>query len=245
MGIIIDILILLFFALCIKRNYRKQQLRCGLETAASAVAMFFTVPLAVTLAGIVYNKIFRGALAHNLVTVVTNNPQSESQTSAISRVMSQMPSVVNNAAGSYQTTIGSNVSAVERLIASGSPTAAMEIVDIVAGPIIQGIFRAVFCMVLYWGLSYLLKSLGAFIENMIYTADAAVPNGILCAVFGCVKGLIGLTLTVAIIQLILPALPSIPLFNAETLNQSFLFRLFYHQNILMLFLGKGIYPTVL
>jgi len=244
-GIIIDILILLFFVLCIKRNYRKQQLRCGMETASSVLALFFSVPISIGASKLVYSKIFRGALAHNLMGVVSSNPQSEGQTSSISRVMNQMPSVINNAAGSYQTMIGHNVAEVDRLIASGSTTAAQQIVDIVAAPIIQGIFRAVFCLVLYWGLSYLFKSLAAFIENMIYTADIAVPNGILCGVFGCVKGLVGLTLTVAVIQLILPALPSLPLFNAETLSQSFFFRLFYHQNILMLFLGEGIYPTVL
>jgi len=244
-GIIIDVLIILFFVLCVKRNYRKQQLRCGLETISSVMAMFFTIPLSVGAAQLVYSTIFRGALAHNLEGMMSNTLQSEAQTSAISRVMAQMPSVINNAAGSYQTTIGQNVAEVERLVSSGSASATYLIVDVVAGPIIQGIFRAVFCLVLYWGLSYLFKSLGAFIENMIYTAELAVQNSILCGVFGCVKGFVGLTVGIAVIQLILPALPSIPIFNAETLSQSFLFRLFYHQNILMLFLGKGIYPTVL
>lgn len=245
MGIIIDILILLFFALCIKRNYRKQQLRCGLETLASAIAMFLSVPLSTGAAELMYTMIFRSALAHNLESVVGNSLQSESQISAIARVMNVMPSVITNAAGSYQTTMAVNVAEVERLVNSGVSSAAVQIVDIVAGPVIQGIFRAVFCMVLYWGLSYLLKSLGAVVENLVYTPELAVQNGVLCGVFGCVKGLIALTLAVAVLQLVLPALPSIPIFNAETLSQSFLFRLFYHQNILMLFLGRGIYPTAL
>ncbi len=245
MGIIIDVLILLFFMLCIKRNYRRQQLRCGLETASSVIAMFLTVPLSKTLAELMYTKVFRNPLAHNLESVMSGTVQSESQTSAVSRVMHQMPSVVNNAASSYQTINNASAAQIERLVDSGAASAAAEVADIVAGPVIQGIFRAVFCLVLYWGLSYLLKSLAAVVENMLYTPEIAVQNGVLCGIFGCIKGFVGITIAVAVIQLMLPGLPTIPVFNTATLGQSFLFRLFYHQNILMIFLGEGIYPVIL
>ncbi len=245
MGIIIDILILLFFFICIKKNYRRKQLRCCLETGSTLLAMIFAVPLAEMCAELVYNQIFRNALAHNLAVVVSENASAESQTSTLARVMQKMPSVINNASISYQTTSPANVAEVERIMSSGSYTTAESITDILAGPVIQGIFRAVFCIIFFFGLCYLIKSFSAIIENALYSPERAVQNTVLCGVLGCVKGLLIFTMIVAVIQLMLPALPHLPVFNAETLSKSFLFRLFYHQNILMLFLGRGIYPTTL
>lgn len=245
MGIIIDVLILLFFVLFIRKNYLKQQLRCTLETISTVLATIFSVPLSIMTAELIYTKIFRNALAHNIERVITNTSTAESQTSLIARVMHQMPSVINNAASSYQVTTAKNITEVERLFLSGQATAADDIVDIIARPIIEGIFRAVLCFVFFYMLSYLISSLAAVFENALYTPERAVQNGVLCGVFGCIKALAVFSVIVAMIQLMLPALPHIPILNAETLSKSFLFRLFYHQNILMLFLGKGIYPTVL
>ena len=245
MGIIIDVLILLFFFLCIRKNYRKKQLRCSLETGSTVLAMIFSVPLAEMCADLIYQKVFRNALAHNLAEVVSENASAESHSTAMARVMDEMPSVINNAAESYQTTIPANVEEIERILGSGSYSTAENITDIVAGPVIQGIFRAVFCLIFFFGLCYLIKSFSAIIENALYSPERAVQNTVLCAVLGCAKGLVIFTMIVAVIQLVLPALPHLPILNAETLSKSFLFRLFYHQNVLMLFLGKGIYPTTL
>ena len=245
MGIILDILILLVFLLFIVKNTRKTQIRCGLETICFVLSAAFSVPIATVLAELCYSKLFRGALAHNLEPVLLATSKLSGNFSNYDRVMEKMPSVVRFASESYQINTEENIAEVERLV-SGSPYDAAELItDIVAQPVIEGIFRAVFCVLFFCGLLYLLKSFASIIENAMYTPDRASQNTVLCGVYGCFKALVTMSVVVAAIQFILPALPTIPFFNTETFSSSFIFRLFYHQNILVLFLGKGIYPVSL
>jgi len=242
MGVILDILILFIFLLFVLKNYRKQQLRCALETISFVLAAGFSVPIATMLSDLCYSKMFRGALAHNLEPVLSDTAKLSGNFSNYDRVMEKMPSVVRFASESYQINTDANIAEVERLVTGNTTVAGVQIVDIVAQPVIEGVFRGTFCAVFFTGLQYLITAIGAMVENALYTPDRATQNTVLCGVFGCFKGLIVITVIVTTLQLILPSLPTLPLLNTETLGNSFLFRLFYHQNVLMLFMGKGIYP---
>lgn len=246
MGIILDIVILLVFLLYIVKCYRQPQLRGGLETVAYMVALAMAVPISNIASNLAYVKLFRGAIAHNLDKVVEETRMvSGIHVSNLGRVLDTMPTTVQNAAESYQILTEDNIAAVDKLMTSNTPDAAEQIVDIIARPVIEGIFRSVLCVLLFCGLLYLMKSLAAVFENALYSPERAAQNTVLCAVFGCFKALVVITLAVSVIQLLLPALPSMPLLNAEVLGNSFLFKLFYHQNILMLFLGQDIYPMTM
>lgn len=245
MGIILDILILLIFLLFILKNYRRSQIRCALETCCYVLAAGFSVPIAKMLAELCYTKLFRSALAHNLDPVLSATAHLSGNYSNYDRVMEKMPSVVRFAADSYQIGTPENVAEVERLVLGNPVTAATQITDILAQPVITGIFRAVFCVIFFCGLLYLLKSFASIIENAMYTPDRASQNTVLCSVFGCFKALVTVSVIVALIQFILPALPRLPFFNTDTFGKSFIFRMFYYQNVLMLFLGQGVYPVSL
>lgn len=245
MGVILDILILFVFLLFVLKNYRKQQLRCALETICFVLAAGFSVPISTMLSNLCYSKLFRGALAHNLEPVLSDTAKLSGNFSNYDRVMEKMPSVVRFASDSYQINTDANIAEVERLVTGNTTVAGVQIVDIVAQPVIEGVFRAVFCAIFFCGLLYLFKSFAAIIENALYSPDRASQNAVLCGAYGCFKALVTLSVSVAVIQFILPALPVIPFLNAETFSRSFVFRLFYHQNILMLFLGKDIYPLTL
>lgn len=242
MGIIIDVLILLLLARFVVKNYKRSQLRCGIETICFVVAAIFTVPISIMLSGMAYDMLFRDVLAENISAVVSSGTALESTVSRYRMIMDKLPSVIRNAADSYQVNSEANMLEVERLVQSGSFDADKQIVDLLARPIIEGVFRGTFCAVFFAGLQYLITAIGAMVENALYTPERATQNTVLCGVFGCFKGLIVITVIVTALQLILPALPTIPILNTETLGRSFLFKLFYHQNILMLFMGNGIYP---
>jgi len=242
MGIIIDALILLLLAHFVIKNYKRSQLRCGIETACFVLAAILTVPFSIMLSGVAYEMLFRDVLAENISAVVSSGTALESTVSRYRMIMDKLPSVVRNAADSYQINSDATMTEVERLVHSGSFDSAEQIVDLLARPVIEGVFRGTFCAVFFTGLQYLITAIGAMVENALYTPDRATQNTVLCGVFGCFKGLIVITVIVTTLQLILPSLPTLPLLNTETLGNSFLFRLFYHQNVLMLFMGKGIYP---
>lgn len=241
MGIIIDILILLLFLRFILKNYKKPLLRCGIETVCFVLSAGLSVPICILLSNLCYQLIFRNALVKPIADILDSASRLEGSASFYSLIMNQMPTVVQNASDSYQTNTPAIIEQVDKLVMSGASTAGVDIIDIIAKPVIEGVFRATFCVVLFVGLHYLLTSLGAMVENALYTPDRASQNTVLCAVLGCFKCLVVTTIIITFLQLILPALPVLPLFNAQTLGESFLFKLFYHQNILMLFLGDGIY----
>lgn len=243
MGYVIDILILLFFVLFIVKNSRKTQIRVILETICFAMSAIVAVPISIFLSELCYSNFFRTPLANKISTVVAQSAFIESTTTDTERLLDQLPSIIRNAAHSYQTITEQSTKAIESLLIGDVQYSPVKIVDILAKPVIEGIFRAIFFLVLFCGLLYLFKSLAAFIENIMYTPDRSSYNVVLGSVFGCFKGMIVLMLIITVMQLVLPALPfSIPLVNENSLNGSFLFRMFYDQNAIMLFLGKGIYP---
>ncbi len=242
MGIIIDALILFLLATFVVRNYKRSQLRCGIETVCFVLAAILAVPLSIMLSNMAYEMLFRNVLAENVSAVVNSGTALESTVSRYRMIMDKLPSVVRNAADSYQINSDATMTEVERLVHSGSFDAPEKVVDLMARPVIEGVFRGTLCAIFFTGLQYLITAIGAMVENALYTPERATQNTVLCGVFGCFKGLIVITVIATALQLILPALPSIPLLNPEALGKSFLFKLFYHQNVLMLFIGKGIYP---
>ena len=234
---------MLVFVLYMLKSYRQPQLRGGLETLAYLAAAILSVPISKVLSNIIYTKLFRGAIAHNLDKVVEETRMlSGTHVSNIGRVLDTMPTSVQNAAESYQILTEENIAKVDQLMTSGAADASVKIVDIIAQPVIEGIFRGVLCVLFFCGLLYLMKSLAAVFENALYSPERAAQNTVLCAVYGCFKALVVITIAVSFIQLMLSALPKMPVINTETLGNSFLFRLFYYQNIMMLFLGRDIYP---
>jgi len=241
MGIIIDVLILLLLARFVIRNYKRPQLRCGIETICFVLAAILTVPLSIMLSNVGYEMLFRNVFAENIAGVVSGGHALESTVSRYRLIMDKLPSVIRNAADSYQINSDAVIAEVERLVHSGASDANFQIVDLLARPIIEGVFRGTFCALFFIGLQYLVTAIGAMVENALYTPERATQNTVLCGVFGCFKGLIVVTVIVTALQLILPALPELPLLNTKTLGSSFIFKLFYHQNILMLFMGNGIY----
>lgn len=241
MGIIIDVLILLLFLRFVMKNYKRPQLRCGIETICFVLAAALAVPICIMLSSFCYELIFRDVFCENIANVVSSSASMESTVSRYSLIMDELPSVIRNGANGYQTNTDAVIAEVERIIQSEASDAAERIIDLVARPVLEGVFRGTFCLIFFIGLQYLLTSIGAVVENALYTPERAIQNPVLCGVLGCFKCLTVVTVIITALQLILPALPPLPLLNAEALGSSFLFRLFYHQNILMLFLGNGIY----
>lgn len=243
-GFITDIIAVLFVIWFVRRNKNGKQLRCILETICLVASLIVSVPLANGLAAFVYSKVFREPLARDISGVVEQAAMlaNPGETDHVSGLLAKLPSSITNAAESYNTMREENIVSISRIIVSSADDSAQQIVDILAGPIIQGIFRAVFCLILFTGLQYLLKAAASLVENAMYSPDRVEENVLLCGVLGAVKGMIVLSVALCVIRLILPALPQIPQFDIDLLNGSFLCSMLYESNPLLVFLGEGIYP---
>lgn len=244
-GLLFDIAAIIFVVWFIRRNRTRKQLRCILETICLIVALIVSVPLANGFSAFVYSKVFREPLARDISGVVEQAAMlaNPGQTDHVSALLAKLPSSITNAAESYNIISDENIISISRIIVSSANDSAQQIVDILAGPVIQGIFRAVFCMILFTGLQYLFKAAASLVENAMYSPDRVDENVLLCGVLGAVKGMIVLSVALCVIKLILPALPVIPSVDINLLDGSFLCSLLYGNNPLMVFLGEGIYPV--
>lgn len=246
MGYILDILILLFFMLFVYKNLRKTQLRVLIESIAYVAAAVIAVPLARLSASLVYVQFFRDAMAKRIETTVSQAAYIQSHTSSLDRIFSQLPSAIRNASQAYGLRNQEIADKVESMLIGNVSLSPPKIVDLLVQPVICGIFCAAFYLLFFWGLVYMLTSLGASVENAVYTPDRAAYNTVLGGVLGGLKGIIIMLLIITFLQFIVPALPlGLRTFSSEQLSQSFLFRLFYDQNAIMLFLGKGYYPSLM
>lgn len=244
-GLVLDALIIALFVGYILKNRKTTQLRCMLETCSYVVSIALAVPISIKLSQLSYSMFFRAAIANKLTKTVARIGEVQTQSDLFDLVMGDMPSMVQNAAGSYSTNSAQNIEQVERILDSGRNTSALEITDIIAQPVIEGVFRATFFLIFFVGLLFVCRAIAATLENILYTQDRASINTALSSVFGAFKAIVVLTVTVTVIQFVLPALPEIPFLTADSFNASFLFRLIYHHNVIMLFLGNGIYPSQL
>lgn len=238
MGIFIDLAIIGLFFLYIRKNRKTTQLRCLMETLCYVFSIVFAIPLSITLSEFSYNSFFRPAIAEKLDKQIVGSKI----TAGYNAVMQEMPTMVKNAAESYGVATADTKARVDALVNSTSNTAAKEITDIVAKPVIEGVFRAVFFLILFFAFMFLLKAVAATFENLLYTPGRVVINTALCGVFGAFKAMVVLIFTITVIQFMLPAFWSKPLEMTSFFSTSFLFKLFYHNNVVTLFLGQGIYP---
>ena len=209
-----------------------------METLCYVVSIIFAIPLSITLSDFSYSNFFRPAIAEKLDEQLVGRHITD----GYEAVIQEMPTMVKNAAESYGVATAENRTEVGKLVNSTSNTAAKQITDIVARPVIEGVFRAVFFLILFIAFMFLMKAVAATFENLLYTPDRVVINTALCGVFGAFKAMILLIFAITVIQFMLPAFWRKPLEMTDFFNTSFLFKLFYHNNVVTLFLGKGIYP---
>lgn len=243
LGYLLDAAIIGVFVMYIVKNRKTTQLRCALETLCYVAAVILAIPIAIKVSELSYNTFFRMAIADKITATVETIASVESHMSGFERILRQMPSMVRNAADSYGVTSPENMAAVEKLLSSSRNTSALEITDLIGKPVIEGVFRAVFFIIFFIALLFLAKGLAATLENLLYTQDRVQVNTSLGGVFGAFKAGVVVLFTITVLQFVIPALPVISFLNVDTFNQSFIFKLFYHNNIVMLFLGNGIYPV--
>ncbi|MBE6765523.1 MAG: hypothetical protein E7546_06565 [Ruminococcaceae bacterium] len=243
-GVLVDIAILALFFLYAHKNSKLSQITVVIETVCHFLAAVIAVPLANLLAQLSYKYFFRGAIAERIEGVVAEAANTTSSTDHLKRILDSLPKMVSYAAGSYQTLTEESTEKVNALLRGDVSGSAEKIVDILAGPVVEGVFRATYFVILFCGLLYLTKSLGAFLENMMMNADRGSHNAPLGAAMGCIKCAVFVTIVIACMRLCIPTIPEQWQFlSGENLTGSLLFRMFYDQNILMVFLGKGIYPV--
>lgn len=240
LGIVLDAATIFFFIVMFKKCAVKSQLKNAMESLIFIVSAVMSVPIGVFLGDFCYSSFFRPVIIDRVESIVTTSADVDTSMNSVQRIMSGMPTMVNNAARIYHTTSGESLNQLNKLLAGDLSTATGEIVDILARPVIDGVVRALFFAVAFAGCYRLLRAFYPTIEAYFYNPDRAAVSPINGMVLGSGRIVAIFLITLSMVQLVGPVLPDFILFRPELYSQSFIFKLFSENNLLMLFLGEGI-----
>ncbi len=242
LGIFADAALIAFVVWLFKGCSKKSRLQNTVESLGYVLAAIVSVPVAVAVADFSYSAIFRDTIVDQIEPLVTTINNVDSGDNILGRIMTGMPTIVVNAADIYQTTTGDNLVQINRVLAGDLSLASELLVDIIAQPVITGVLRALFFTVLFMALVMGLKAAYPSIEAYFYTPDRMAVSPVVCMVAGLGKVVAVLLICVALLELVGPILPDIYIFRPSSYSWSFVFKLFCKDNLLMFFLGDGVYP---
>lgn len=243
LGILLDVVAIIFFIYMFKKCSQKSKLQNAVESIGYIISAVISVPIAVVTADVCYTGIFRKAVIDQVDALVKSSNEVDASINAVDRIMTGMPTIVNNGASVYKTTTGENLEKINRILAGDLSNASGEIVDIIARPVIDGVLRALFFAVVFVGCYYLFKAFYPTAEAYFYTPDRAAVSPVIGMVLGSGKVIVVFLALLSMIELVGPILPDFYIFRPSSYNWSFLFKLFCKDNLLMLFLGNGVFPV--
>ncbi|MBQ5544785.1 MAG: hypothetical protein IIU00_03830 [Clostridia bacterium] len=242
LGIVLDILTVLFLLLLLKKCSSRTKLRNVVESIGYVLSTFVAVPIAVFLGDFCYSSFYRPVVIERVRSLVETSGDVDPSVDPLERIMNGMPMVVNNGARMYHTTSGKSLAQINWLLSgdlSASSTTG-DIVDLLARPVVDGVLRALFFVVVLAGCYRLLRAFYPTVEAYFYNPDRAAVSPTIGMVLGAGKVLVIFLSLLSVLSLAGAVLPDYYLFRDSTYSHSFLFRLFYEDNLIMLFLGKGL-----
>ena len=242
LGIVLDIATICFFVYMFKKCAVKSQLQNTVESLGFIASAFISVPIGTFLGDFCYRNFFRPVIIERVDTLVKTAADVDSSIDPIARIMTGMPTMVNNAAKTYQTTSGENLKQLNKLLAGDLNSVTGDIVDIMARPVIEGLLRALFFALAFVACYQFFKAFYPTIEAYFYHADRAAISPTIGMVLGSGKVVTVFLIALSMIRLVGVVLPDIFIFRASTYSHSFIFALFNERNLILLFLGNGIIP---
>lgn len=243
LGLLLDVAVIVFFVFMFKKCSKNSKLQNAVESIGYIVSCAVSIPVAVFTADFCYTSFFKPAIVKQVDPLVQTANEVDASINAVDRIMTGMPSMVNNGAREYRTTVGENLDKINRVLSGNLTNASEEIVDIIAKPVVDGVLRAVFFCVVFAACYYLFKAFYPTVEAYFYSPDRAAVSPVVSMVLGSGKIMVIFLIALSMIELVGPVLPDSYLFRASTYNWSFLFKLFCKDNLLMLFLGDGVLPV--
>lgn len=228
--------------LLLKKCSVKTKLKNAVESIGYVTSAFVSVPLAVFLGDFCYRNFYRPVVVERIRSLVETTGDIDPSIDPVGRIMNGMPIVVSNGARIYHTTSGESLVQLNRLL-SGDLTATAtteQIVDILARPVVDGVLRALFFAVIFAGCCRFFRAFYPTVEAYFYNPDRAAVSPTIGMVLGTGKVLVIFLTLLSVIALAGPVLPDYYIFRPSSYSHSFLFKLFYEDNIIMLFLGKGL-----
>ena len=240
LGFLLDAASVAFLIYMLKKCAKRTKLRNAVESIAYILSACVCVPVAAFLGSFCYRSFYRPVIVERVRSLVETSGDVDASVDPIARIMTGMPATVNNGVRIYGNTQGESLTQLNRLLSGDLTAVTGEIVDIIAGPVIDGVLRALFFGLLFAGCYRFFRAFYPTIEAYFYNPDRAAVSPTVCMVLGTGKVIVVFLAVLSMIALVGPVLPDWYIFRPSSYSHSFLFRLFDEDNLIMLFLGKGL-----
>lgn len=240
LGILLDVASIAFLMIMLKKCSVKTKLKNAVESIAYIVMVIVSVPVAIFLGDFCYSNFFRPVIIQRVHTLVETAGDVDASIDPLARIMTGMPTTVNHGVRMYHNTSGESLVQIRRLLSGDLTVVTGDIVDIIARPVIDGVLRALFFGLMIMGCYRLFRAFYPTIEAYFYNPDRGAVSPTIGLVLGTGKVLTVFLIVLSMIELVGPVLPDIYIFRPSSYSHSFVFRLFYEHNLIMLFLRRGL-----
>lgn len=239
MGYMLDAAILIFIAAMIFKSSRSTILKVLTDTGCLILTLIASCRISVLLSSAFFQIFFRNTIASKIELNIEKIAVMYGSSSTVERVLRFMPGFVHDGAREYGLITAENSAEVERIIREmPSPEASAEITDMLAGPVIEGIFRAIFLVILCFFFFYIYRSFGSVIENSVVSPAVCYVDSVFGGVFGGIRAILILLVVMAAAGLLLPILSYTNVVVTNCIKQSLLGRILYDNNLLNFYIGN-------
>ncbi|MDD3192700.1 MAG: CvpA family protein [Oscillospiraceae bacterium] len=227
--LLLDLAALLFVIAYIRLSARRGFVRTVVQLVGFFVSLFLANALSGVAATYVFEQFIRQGLTDKISEQILSSGSAAGFLQSLSAVLESIPSYLLNAlefAGlPADLTLPSLTGSVEQL--------AVGIVDQTVGPTCIALFSTVFFLLFFSLLMFLTRMVARGFTGLRHIPIVGPINSVLGGCVGAVEGVLYLYLIVTIASLVLALTGDrIPYLNRETLENTWLLRLFLEKNAL-------------
>lgn len=239
MGYLLDAAIILFIAVMILKSSRSTILKVLTDTGCLIFTLIASSRISVLLSSAFFQFFFRNSIASKIELNIEKIAVMYGSSSTVERILRFMPGFVNEGAMEYGLVTEENSAAIDRIIQNeSSAEASAAIADMLAGPVIEGIFRAVFLVIFSFFFFYIYRSFCSVIENSVVSPAVCYVDSVFGGVFGGIRAILILLVVMASISLILPVMGNTDVIVNNCIEKSLLGRILYDNNLLNFYIGN-------
>ena len=223
MNLVLDIGILVFLVFFFFLGIRRGAAKTLVHILGTVAAITVSIWLGQYLAQWIYETFFQQQLIQNMSQQIMDTGGTQAQ-AGIASALSVLPDFVIRLLPNF----GIDTSALAQSVQSTADGAAQGI-EVVIAPVIVALLSLLVIIVLFLLLSVVVKLVAGAVGKVFQLPVLRSVDAILGAVLGLGQGLLVVALLVFFIKLLVPFLSDAPqVFNAQTVENTFLFRYFYN-----------------
>jgi TM2 domain-containing membrane protein YozV len=196
--------------------------------------------ISMILSKLTFNWFFKNAIARKIEIQVEKMGVMYGSGTRLERVLRLMPSFVRSGAEEYGLNNTVNQNKIDQAVLEYSPKqASQQIAEVLAGPVIQGVLRAVFMILLCFAFFFIYRTMCKVLEDTVKSPAICYCDPIFSGVFGATRAVIYLLIVLCGIGLIFPVINDLGIIikAREYIDKSYLVKLFYENNILNFIIG--------